>query len=858
MASSEDPKSKAATTTSKQQSSTAPASELPSNNSKKQQQRGEHESKMLFGTKLETEIYGPWKDFYINYNQLKKLLKEGVILKNNWTDKDEQNFVSALDENLEKVFTFQHNKFDELNDELDILQQQTEVADTFDVDAFSKKLDHLLNEAQNLEHFQRLNYTGFIKIVKKHDRLHSNYSVKPLLNVRLKKLPFHSEDYSPLLYKIGTLFQFLRENYEVDQSLSKLSSFNDGALSGEFQSFKFWVHPDNLMEVKTTILRHLPVLVYNSKKDGDNDDDDDDDDEDEENGKDNRLTQTDQTINCLYFDNEHFDLYNHKLTKLNNSSTLRIRWIGKLSDKPKITMERKEFDVNSNFHVDDKIELRQKYINQFVINHDVPKKFVKINDEATVQRLLKFIEENNLQPILRTTYKRTAFQIPGDDKIRIIIDSNLTFIREDSFDPILPIRDPHQWHRFDLDNSKRNQQFLRKGEYNKFPFSTMEIKIKKSSVKNFKKLQWINELINSSYLVKEIPNFSKFIHGVASLYLEDDKLDNIPMWFNELEGDINDDLPKLPTKVNNDGITQLSNDDNLSKFKSMILKNNASDFQPRSASFSGSLLYKGGSNNGDEITSVLETGGTAASDNSKIVPVNEDEDEDEDEGNISPTGKPSVGQKQQQTSNFTTDDQSSDFDEDEDEDNGSGLAKANSFKKLIKFPQQFSKLIDVDSEDEEVVLPTGVVKPDQWIKNMGPIKIEPKVWLANERTFNRWLHVTTLLMSVTFIIYSSTIRSNFHDLSTYLAYFYFGLTLFSCIWGYYIFIVRRNIILERSDKHLDNSIGPLIIAFGLIVALIINFVFGWKSLQLNYEDNQFYENNPMHKKIHQFMVEMVS
>lgn len=64
--------------------------------------------------------------------------------------------------------------------------------------------------------------------------------------------------------------------------------------------------------------------------------------------------------------------------------------------------------------------------------------------------------------------------------------------------------------------------------------------------------------------------------------------------------------------------------------------------------------------------------------------------------------------------------------------------------------------------------------------------------------------------------------------------------------------------MERSDKHLDNSIGPLIIAFGLMIALIINFVFGWKSLELDYEHNEFYDNNPMHKKIHQFMVEMVS
>ena len=152
-----------------------------------------------------------------------------------------------------------------------------------------------MDEAQNLEHFQRLNYTGFIKIVKKHDRIHPEYSVKPLLNVRLKKLPFHSEDYS-VVVQSRDFISILRDNYEVDQSLSKLS-FNEGATNGEFQSFKFWIHPDNLMEVKTTILRHLPVLIYNSTNNGDDDDDDDDDDDEDDNNK--HITGG-QTINCLY------------------------------------------------------------------------------------------------------------------------------------------------------------------------------------------------------------------------------------------------------------------------------------------------------------------------------------------------------------------------------------------------------------------------------------------------------------------------------------------------------------------------------------------------------------------------------
>lgn len=774
-----------------------------------------------------------WSKNFLDYSHLKKLLKEGVI-SNAWTSKDEQTFVTALDENLEKVFNFVEQKFQEINEQLDILQNETTNPDaSFNPEEFAKKLDRLLSEAEELEKFQRLNFTGFLKITKKHDRIHPEYSVKPLLNVRLKSLPFHSEDFSPLLYKVGALYQFFRDNYQVDasfNSLSKMSSLQE--TNNEFQSFKFWIHPDNLVEVKANILRHLPVLIYNSKNNGD-DDDDDDDDDDEEGG--HKHITGDQTINAIYFDNDHLDLYNNKLTKLNNSSTLRIRWVGKLDDKPKITMERKLFDSNSNFFVDEIIELRKKYINQFVIQHEIPKKLIKLNDEKSVEKLLDFIKENHLQPVLRTTYNRTAFQIPGDDRIRITIDSNLTFIREDAFDSQLPIRDPKQWHRLDLDNSKTPQNFLRKGEFVKFPFSSMEIKIKKSSAKNFKKLQWVNELINSSYLVKEIPNFSKFIHGVAALFLEDEKLDNIPMWFNELEGDIVNDLPKLPQKVNSEGITELSNDENLSKFKSMILNNKKSNFQPRSASFSGSLLYSKGDNPAMDDAKRFETIEEAI-DSNKSAPTQQDDQ-------APPSG--------------VTDDQSSDFDEDEEDEDEGPSRKSNPLVRLINFPNQFSKLADVDSEDEEIELPAGVTKPDQWIKNMGPIKIEPKVWLANERTFNRWLHVTTLFSSLTFIIYSSTKDSNFEMLSTNLAYFYFALTLFSGVWAYYIFMERRKIILERSDKHLDNSIGPLIVAFGLLVALIINFVFGWKNLDLK-ANEEFYKNNPMHKTVHEFVINLVN
>ena len=41
----------------------------------------------------------------------------------------------------------------------------------------------------------------------------------------------------------------------------------------------------------------------------------------------------------------------------------------------------------------------------------------------TVEAIQKFILDNDLQPVLRANYTRTAFQKPLDDKVRISIDT---------------------------------------------------------------------------------------------------------------------------------------------------------------------------------------------------------------------------------------------------------------------------------------------------------------------------------------------------------------------------------------------------------------------------------------------------
>ncbi len=181
---------------------------------------------MRFGKTLQNSIYTPWTSNYIDYAKLKKLLRENDSSENNetaWTEEDESRFVEELiNVQLEKVNAFEVNTYKHLREKtteceakLDSLigsdglgKPDKESGDNNHHDeqdllhSVLEELDNITKEVNELEKYSRLNFTGFLKAAKKHDRRRgSRYRVRPLLQVRLAALPFNSEDYSPLLYR---------------------------------------------------------------------------------------------------------------------------------------------------------------------------------------------------------------------------------------------------------------------------------------------------------------------------------------------------------------------------------------------------------------------------------------------------------------------------------------------------------------------------------------------------------------------------------------------------------------------------------------------------------------------------------
>lgn len=139
--------------------------------------------------------------------------------------------------------------------------------------------------------------------------------------------------------------------------------------------------------------------------------------------------------------------------------------------------------------------------------------------------------EKKLDPVLRVFYNRTAFQLPDSQKLRISLDTDLTFIREDHLDGVQRRRN-NNWRRTDVGIDSpfphlQDQEILR------FPYAVLETKLQTHLGQE--PPAWLTSLIEG-HLVHEVPRFSKYLHGAC--YFFKDRLPLLPWWLSEMNVDI--------------------------------------------------------------------------------------------------------------------------------------------------------------------------------------------------------------------------------------------------------------------------------------------------------------------------------
>ncbi|KAI8622649.1 VTC domain-containing protein [Chytriomyces sp. MP71] len=568
---------------------------------------------MKFGSRLAEQRKAEWAYYYINYDLCKRFLKNTTF---NIGEVDEAAFVEILERELEKVASFRKMKGDELNRRVakcerafaELVKTYPSISELVSSPVLGASVEEtllvrlredvnrLLAETADLNKYTRLNYSGFMKILKKHDR-YTTFQLKPTFLLRMRERPFYEESVDPLVIRLSRIFQNVRTGGKAGTGTDTRDNIPDKFVR---KTTKYWVHYDKVDDLRNQILRKIPILIVKDKKGTVVDD-----------------LVPNSAVSTVYLDNDHLDLYNERVERKAGSQLIRLRWYGDM-DAQEVFVERKVLKVKKHLaHSDDgeedededdemthhngkpvapvdrnladeeteksRFTVKESKVNEYLNGkHKMDRSIQKQNEKlvlesvqsptfspmmassapgvrtpvalgalqspslvATTTRtavpsssrleslarlsteIAGTIQARHLRPVLRTFYNRTAFQVPGDLRVRISLDTELTFIREDSFDGVQRAGD--NWRRPDA-LATWPFDYLPADDVEAFPYAILEVKIQ--MVEGGAEPDWVQKLVRDP-LIKEVPTFSKYIHGAAQLL--ENKVVMVPQWMSLIE-----------------------------------------------------------------------------------------------------------------------------------------------------------------------------------------------------------------------------------------------------------------------------------------------------------------------------------
>ncbi|RYH21545.1 VTC domain-containing protein [archaeon] len=352
-----------------------------------------------------------------------------------------------------------------------------------------------------LEKFVNLNFTGFHKILKKHDRRLPN-PCRAFYTARLHDQSWVRGDYSDVIVSMSRVYSKLRGDEEKEGNDNERQDFVRSTR-------KYWVHTEDISEIKYTVLQHLPVFLQKTM-----------------------AGETDsQLVNSVYLDNYSMELYHGRLEKSPGAIALRFRWYG--TGTPDVVFVERKTHRDSwagEVSVKERFTIREDQVpsllqGTFDLEGEIQRLRKKGKSEEDIRdwkelasEVIQAINSKQLVPTMRTQYMRTAFQIPFDATVRISLDTNLCMIYERTKETLNGIR----WFR---DPSKS----VPLNEITRFPHGVLEVKLQLED--ESKTPLWVTDMLQSGKLL-EVHKFSKFIHGCSVLMPEDVRA--FPYWIDDV------------------------------------------------------------------------------------------------------------------------------------------------------------------------------------------------------------------------------------------------------------------------------------------------------------------------------------
>ncbi|KAL7817755.1 VTC domain-containing protein [Trichoderma gracile] len=764
---------------------------------------------MKFGEQLRSSIIREYQWYYIDYNGLKAELKAatGPLAADGsghkqWTEDDETRFVAKLEAELEKVHTKQQVKAMEISRRIAVSEREVkEVVNRLNERGpgeegpseeefmlLEEDLSDIIADVHDLAKFVQLNYTGFYKIIKKHDKM-TGWHLRPAFDTRLKAKPFYKENYDASVIKLSKLYDLVRTRGNPVKG--------DSAAGGSQASFirqttKYWVHPDNVTELKLIILKHLPVLVFNASKE---------------------FEQQDQAITSIYYDNpDGFPLYEGRLKKTEGAEAIRLRWYGGMKTET-VFVERKTHreDWTGEKSVKARFSLKEKNVNAYMRGELLPaaifekarkegKKSEKAiaEDERLAAEIQYSVLKHGYKPVCRSFYNRTAFQLPADARVRISLDTELTMIREDNLDG--RIRSGDNWRRMDIGVDYPFSQ-LPPEDIVRFPYAVLEVKLQTQVGQE--PPEWIRQVI-ASHLVEAVPKFSKFIHGTACLFPNRIKL--LPYWMPQMDVDIRKPVTHDfgIRRPDISGTTTTSDDDE---------EELDSDEEEVEAARRGAGNGESSRHGARLRVPASDTEGQTV----ELPTANEDypiyDSDDEYDENYELEEARRVGGWHYYRVLFAS------------KASAAASGALNALKYVVPRPRatEMPRAARLQSlfGDQRIQHKRFSAPPGK--KIYVPVRVEPKVYFAAERTFLGWLEYSIYIGTI------ATTLLNFGDHPTPTAFWIAGiftlLAIFSLLYSVGIYFYRSRSIRNRKAARYYDRWGPSALCVALFVAAGLNFVY---------------------------------
>jgi SPX domain protein involved in polyphosphate accumulation/uncharacterized membrane protein YidH (DUF202 family) len=554
---------------------------------------------MKFGKYLLDKERPEWSGKYLDYAALKDLIKNAsrefetagfaapsvhspraasltVLRGENARDSAEEQFFQTLEDEVDKIGSFTSEQVNGLRNRLYDLQQRivdnrSEILGKTREGARAAIQDELLREAKDigdeflqLEKYVNLNYMGFHKILKKHDKQLPHSPCRKFYISHLHNQPWVQGSYADLLVTLGQVYSEIRGDESALSSSGDLSrqvsaaphimgssplqqqssaiagSNSDGHGMQTLKSrTKYWVDVRHVSKVKHMILPHLPVYQF----------------------EENEYTGDSQLVNSVYLDNANLEVYHSRLKDDGRGMVVKLSWYG--SQEPINVHVQCKTIVELGNDEGDAIQDPNGMELEFIIPSSMVLPFIEAEldsrdavdfwrsnnmyqDEESAkislfEEVKTLVDSKQLKPVLRCQYMRTYFQIPFDKTVQVKMDTNIIMMKENPDDgPMKPgCISLGRWFR---DPSLP----LHRTEVTHFPHAVLDLKLSLTGEQETP--AWVQELVSCGDL-EEMNNFSKQLHGMTALF--PDLVQAVPYWVDKdsVKASMLISAPEKPTDI---------------------------------------------------------------------------------------------------------------------------------------------------------------------------------------------------------------------------------------------------------------------------------------------------------------------